>query len=149
MFYNVAAGMYLCECRNDCSGVVGLAMYRDCRFCRDFRTCFGSYEVNHTCTSGLAYNHVTGNCFPVAEVNCGSSSRILTSSVEEGINQTTCVDDCSGRPSGNYQSCSTCHGFTTCSNGITYKMKCAVPALWYDSSVGACIAVSSTCFYAG
>jgi len=58
---------------------------------------------------------------------------------------TPCVSDCSGKPDGDYQSCETCNGFVTCSNGKLYNMPCAGGLVWDDSKKD-CEYTSETCF---
>ena len=55
-----------------------------------------------------------------------------------------CVKDCSGKPNGDYQSCTTCKGFITCSNNVLYNMPCPANTVW-DDVVKRCEWVSTTC----
>jgi subtilisin-like proprotein convertase family protein len=60
-----------------------------------------------------------------------------------------CVDSCSGMANGNYQSCSTCEGYVSCSNGYTFNMPCAPanPPLVWDDTAQTCAFTSTTCPY--
>jgi len=58
---------------------------------------------------------------------------------------TPCVSDCSDKPDGDYQSCETCNGFVTCSNGLVNKMPCPGGLVWDDSKKD-CEYTSETCF---
>lgn len=62
---------------------------------------------------------------------------------------TVCVNNCTGRDDGDYQSCYTCDGFVKCSNKILFNMNCSVghankPLLW-DNIKRTCDETSPTC----
>lgn len=62
---------------------------------------------------------------------------------------TVCVNNCTGRLDGDYQSCYTCDGFVKCSNNILFNMNCSVdlankPLLW-DNIKRTCEKTSPTC----
>jgi len=58
---------------------------------------------------------------------------------------TPCVSDCTDKPDGDYQSCDTCNGFVTCSNGLLSNMPCPAGLVWDDSKKD-CEYTSETCF---
>nr|XP_022299596.1 uncharacterized protein LOC111108205 [Crassostrea virginica] len=65
------------------------------------------------------------------------------------IHRMYCVDNCTGIQDSNYQSCSTCNGFVSCSGGIlTDRRPCAFnngsPLLW-DDHRKTCELHSNTC----
>eukprot|EP00483_Globobulimina_turgida_P002623 UN02627 len=50
-----------------------------------------------------------------------------------------CVSDCSGVADGDYRSCSSCHVYATCSNGILYDDRaCATEALYWNDQSKTC-----------
>ncbi|XP_048728905.2 uncharacterized protein LOC125646573 isoform X2 [Ostrea edulis] len=60
-----------------------------------------------------------------------------------------CVSSCNNRPDGDYQSCYTCHGFVSCSNGKLDNKICApyneiAPTYW-DDFQKSCNYTSDTC----
>ena len=55
-----------------------------------------------------------------------------------------CVSSCGDRPNGDYQSCETCNGFVTCSNGEPYERPCPAKLVW-DDVKKRCEATSTTC----
>lgn len=60
-----------------------------------------------------------------------------------------CVNNCTNRNDGQYQSCFTCHGFVSCSNGVLYNNTCSEflenqPLVW-DNIIRRCDVRSSTC----
>lgn len=65
------------------------------------------------------------------------------------ISITVCVNNCTNRVDGYYQSCYTCYGYVICSNGLLYNINCSVfsenkPLLW-DNIKSRCEISSSTC----
>lgn len=65
------------------------------------------------------------------------------------IHSSICVNNCTGRNNGDYQSCYTCHGYVSCINDILYEKTCAEflenkPLLW-DNIKRRCEIRSSTC----
>jgi len=61
----------------------------------------------------------------------------------------SCVSDCYGLPSGNYQSCTGCEAYVTCRNGYLKEEKCKKPwfgkSLLWDDLLKICAETSSTC----
>ena len=55
-----------------------------------------------------------------------------------------CVSSCSDKPNGDYQSCETCNGYVTCSNGEPYERPCPAKLVW-DDVKKRCEATSTTC----
>ena len=55
-----------------------------------------------------------------------------------------CVSSCSDKPNGDYQSCETCNGYVTCSNGESYERPCPAKLVW-DDVKKRCEATSTTC----
>ena len=55
-----------------------------------------------------------------------------------------CVWDCSGLPSGDYQSCQTCARYVSCSSGHYYDMPCPPDYVW-DDMKKRCELESKTC----
>ena len=78
-----------------------------------------------------------------------SSTRPSTTSAHPG-RPGTCVSDCSGMSDGDYQSCKTCEGYVTCSNGYYFDRPCAPnhpgakPLVW-DDVKKRCEWTSTTC----
>lgn len=65
------------------------------------------------------------------------------------IHSSICVNNCTNRVDGYYQSCYTCYGYVICSNGLLYNINCSVfsenkPLLW-DNIKSRCEISSSTC----
>lgn len=65
------------------------------------------------------------------------------------ISITVCVNNCTNRVDGSYQSCYTCYGYVICSNGLLYNNTCQIysenkPLLW-DNIEGRCEISSYTC----
>ena len=57
-----------------------------------------------------------------------------------------CVLDCTGQTDGDYQSCTNCNMYVTCSNGITYADRpCPAANLVWDDNLKRCEYVSTTC----
>ncbi|XP_011447539.3 uncharacterized protein [Magallana gigas] len=65
------------------------------------------------------------------------------------IHASICVNNCTNRDDGSYQSCYTCHGFVSCSNGVLYNMTCQVNYennhLFWDNIKRRCYIRSPTC----
>ncbi|KAI0223862.1 hypothetical protein LSAT2_025042 [Lamellibrachia satsuma] len=55
-----------------------------------------------------------------------------------------CVDNCSWRPNGYYQSCYGCDVFTSCDRGHLNMMKCPENTVW-DDALKSCLSNSQTC----
>lgn len=54
---------------------------------------------------------------------------------------TVCVNNCTGRIDGDYQSCSTCYGYVTCSGKVLYHRPCqnghpGKPLVWDEVQKG-------------
>lgn len=65
------------------------------------------------------------------------------------IHSSICVNNCTNRVDGSYQSCYTCYGFVLCSNSQLYNRNCQIhsenkPLLW-DNFKGRCEISSYTC----
>ena len=64
--------------------------------------------------------------------------------VSVSVSAGVCVNDCKGKPNGNYQSCKGCSGFVTCANEILYEQSCAGNLVW-DDRKKTCAEKSGTC----
>lgn len=65
------------------------------------------------------------------------------------IHSSICVNNCTNRGDGDYQSCYTCHGYVSCSSGVLRNGTCQnfsknKPLLW-DNIKGRCEMSSYTC----
>lgn len=74
----------------------------------------------------------------------------FTNSIYTLIYSAFCTNNCTGRDDGNYQSCYTCHGYVSCSNGNIYNMSCAQnhenkPPLLWNNIERRCEETSPTC----
>ncbi|KAK2182747.1 hypothetical protein NP493_339g03002 [Ridgeia piscesae] len=78
---------------------------------------------------------------PAVAVVLTDAARIV---VESSVTRRRCVDNCVGRPSGDYQSCDSCRSFVTCSNSAKYVRPCAVGTEW-DDVMKVCTWRSTTC----
>ena len=56
-----------------------------------------------------------------------------------------CVDDCTGLEDGDYQSCSGCHVYVSCSNGFMQSDRPCPGNLVWDDHKKRCEWTSSTC----
>ncbi|XP_071111191.1 uncharacterized protein [Haliotis cracherodii] len=56
-----------------------------------------------------------------------------------------CISACSGRPSGDYQSCNGCNVYATCANGYMYDNRPCVAGTVWDDTLKRCEMTSSTC----
>ena len=56
-----------------------------------------------------------------------------------------CVSDCTGKDDGDYQSCTNCNTYVTCSNGITYADRPCPANLVWDDNLKRCEYESNTC----
>lgn len=65
------------------------------------------------------------------------------------IHASICVNNCTNRVDGSYQSCYTCYGFVSCSNGVLFNLTCQVHLennhLLWDNIKGRCEIRSPTC----
>lgn len=65
------------------------------------------------------------------------------------IHASICVNNCTNRDNGHYQSCYTCHGFVSCSNGDLFNLTCQVNLennhLLWNNINGRCEIRSPTC----
>ena len=56
-----------------------------------------------------------------------------------------CVSDCTEQKDGDYQSCTNCNTYVTCSNGLTYADRpCPADLVWNDN-LKRCEYESNTC----
>ena len=78
--------------------------------------CEGEHDLSHRIPS------TTSQPSTVGPTNSSSTSH--TTTVAPPAPSGKCVADCSGVPSGDYQSCKTCHGYVTYSNGYYYDRPC-------------------------
>ncbi|KAK2174985.1 hypothetical protein NP493_762g01012 [Ridgeia piscesae] len=62
-----------------------------------------------------------------------------------GVAQPECVTSCVGYSNNDYQSCTSCHMYVTCSNGITYKDRPCPANLVWDDKKKLCDWNSATC----
>merc|ERR1711893_207758 len=58
------------------------------------------------------------------------------------VTSPTCPVD---RVDGDYQSCETCEGYVTCSNGFLFQRPCGAPGLVWDDGLKRCEYTSPTC----
>ena len=128
--------------------------YQSCKFCNGFVTCTNGWLCEHPCKTGPVWDDVKKYCVeesttcPTTLPPVSSTTSPSTSGHPETPNP--CVSDCKGMANGDYQSCKTCVGFVSCSNGRYFDMPCAPnhpgqkPLVW-DDVKKRCEWTSSTC----
>ena len=143
------------RCVSDCSGMAD-GDYQSCTTCERFVTCSNGHFHDMPCAPNdppLVWDDVTKTC-EYESTTCPSTSP--TSTAPPPLSSSTshpspgpgpCVSDCSDMDNGDYQSCETCEGFVTCSNGHKYEMPCAPsdPPLVWDDVKKRCEYESTTC----
>ena len=147
---------YIVECVTDCRGMPD-GKYQSCNFCNGFVTCTQGWLCEHPCKTGPVWDDLKKYCVNESTTCHIPSTTIHPPTGGPTISTTTspstpgpCVSDCSGMPNGDYQSCKTCEGFVSCSNGHYHEMPCAPnhpgekPLVW-DDVKKRCEWTSSTC----
>ena len=147
-------------CVSDCSGMAN-GDYQSCETCEGFVSCSNGDKYEMPCAPSdppLVWDDVKKRC-EYESTTCPPTSPPSTASPtsSSGTSPSTtsanpggdgiCVSDCSGMANGDYQSCETCEGFVSCSNGDKYEMPCAPsdPPLVWDDVKKRCEYESTTC----
>ena len=135
--------------------------YQSCTTCERFVTCSNGHFHDMPCAPNdppLVWDGVKKTC-EYESTTCPSTSPPSTAypPSSSGTSPSTtsaypgepgiCVSDCSDMPNGDYQSCTTCERFVTCSNGHFHDMPCAPndPPLVWDDVKKRCEFESTTC----
>jgi len=135
------------RCVSDCTGVEN-GDYQSCKTCDGFVTCSNGFYYDMPCApEGTLWNDNTKRC-EYESSTCSISTAETEEAVEEqtgNIAAGTCVSSCADVVDGNYQSCETCKGYVTCSNGFLYEMPCALDDTVWDDNMKRCEFTSDTC----
>ena len=147
---------HIFECISDCRDMPD-GNYQSCKFCNGFVTCVDGWLCEHPCETGPVWDDLKKYCVwesttcPIPSTTIHPPTGVPTSPPTTSTpTPGPCVSDCSGMPNGDYQSCKTCEGFVSCSNGHYYDMPCAPnhpgekPLVW-DDVKKRCDYESTTC----
>ena len=135
------------SCINKCSGMAD-GDYQSCETCNGYVTCSNGELYRRPCPAKLVWDDVKKRCESTSMTCPYSSIKSQPTPIERTVTGTTglCVKECSGKADGDYQSCETCNGYVTCSNGELYKRPCPAKLVW-DDVEKRCEATSTTCPY--
>ena len=100
------------KCVSDCNGMPQ-GDYQSCKTCGGYVTCANGHYYDMPCPADYVWDD--------RKKRCSWESKTCA-----------CVSDCSGLPSGDYQSCKTCAGFVTCANNHYYDLPCHNNYVWDD-----------------
>ena len=117
------------DCVSDCNGVAN-GDYQSCKTCKGYVTCSNGYYFDRPCPANLVWDDVKKRCEWESTTCPGTPSRSTTTPVPSGGH--SCVSDCNGVANGDYQSCKTCKGYVTCSNGYHSDRPCPANLVWDD-----------------
>ena len=129
------------ECVSDCSHMPQ-GDYQSCKTCAGFVFCSNGLLYDMPCGADFVWDDVTKRCEWESMTCPPTTSR--PSTVGPTGPHDPCVSDCSGMPSGDYQSCKTCEGYVYCSDGFLYDRPCLAGLLW-DDLTKRCEYESKTC----
>jgi len=115
------------RCINTCEGEVD-GDYHACATCSSFISCSNGRRQLVPCPLNQAWDDTRKRC----------QSNSLTCP--------ECVRSCENKTDGSYQSCETCEGYISCSNGFLYNMTCPDDEylVWNDNTKR-CEYTSPTC----
>ena len=137
------------ECVSDCRDMPD-GDYQSCKFCNGFVTCTDGRLCEHPCDDNFVWDDVKKLCVKESTTCHIPSTTILPPTDGPAGTPHPCVSDCRGMPNGDYQSCKTCEGYVSCSNGYYFDRPCAPnhpgekPLVW-DDVKKRCEYESTTC----
>jgi len=134
---SVAAG----TCVSSCTGIED-GNYQSCQTCTGYITCSNDYFFDMPCA---LENTFWDDNFKRCEYKTDTCSLAAPQPEEPTDEEATCVSSCDGVEDGNYQSCQTCSGYITCSNGFLHDMPCAPEGTAWDDETKRCEYDSATC----
>ncbi|ESO90650.1 hypothetical protein LOTGIDRAFT_163871 [Lottia gigantea] len=136
-------------CSRDCSTQAAPGLYPVCGDCSKYHICSSGILIGEVqCTGGLLFDIVGTTCNFPEVTTCGvedaTSSGSTVLRALGGLGE--CVDDCSRKANGDYQSCNGCNMYASCSNGIMIDERpCAKAGTVWDDRLKQCMYTSSTC----
>ncbi|XP_067665935.1 probable endochitinase [Haliotis asinina] len=132
-------------CLSNCTNVaVSNERYPYCGSCTHYVECLNSGMNVVKCPNNLWHNDAIDDCDVPSTTTCYATASQTTSATTAGSTTGTCVNSCTGVNDGDYQHCTDCNKFVSCSNGIRYDMPCAAFLLW-DDVLKECRGTSNTC----
>ena len=148
------------DCVSDCRDMPD-GSYQSCKFCNGFVTCTHGFLCEHPCKHGHFWDDVVKDCveesttcpIPPTTIHPPTGGPTIPSTTSPSTTvhpMGPCVSDCRGIPDGDYQSCKTCEGYVSCSNGRYFDRPCAPthpgekPLVW-DDVKKRCEYESTTC----
>ena len=140
---------HITECVSDCRDMPD-GNYQSCTFCNGFVTCTDGFLCEHPCNDDYVWDDVKKPCVKESTTCPIPVTTIFPPTYGSTGTPHPCVSDCSGMTDGDYQSCKTCEGYVSCSNGYYFDRPCAPnhpgakPLVW-DDVKKRCEWTSSTC----
>ena len=129
-----------CNCIRHCGGLPN-GHYQSCNGCNKYATCHhGEMRDNKRCVSDYSWDDTFKRCRP-------QSSTCYPGCLGPVVPPVTChcVDQCTGVPDGQHQSCESCRAYVLCRGGHLYQtLYCPQHFVW-DDFLKRCDWVSSTC----
>ncbi|XP_062614315.1 uncharacterized protein LOC134276051 isoform X2 [Saccostrea cucullata] len=90
-------------------------------------TIINNTAQNTMTNNGIStFSSITTAVSSTQSVTSGATTMSNNSKMKTG----TCVKDCKGKASGEYQSCKTCNGYVTCVWGVLYERQCPAGLEW-------------------